>query len=91
MTTTSVTERVLFALEQGEELTAKQISTRYNVANPHNVVYTLRGEGFPIYLNTRRNSHGRVTKKYRLGTPSRALIAAGFQAIRSGLADASGF
>jgi hypothetical protein len=32
----------------GQQLTAKQISARFNVANPHDTVYTLRMEGYPI-------------------------------------------
>jgi len=32
----------------GQQLTAKQNSARFNVANPHDTVYTLRMEGYPI-------------------------------------------
>lgn len=85
---TSAIDRVYEALVvKGEELTAKQIAARYNVANPYNPVYILRMEGFPIYLNTRTNSKGRVTQKYRYGTPSRKVIAAGYQALAAGLFD----
>jgi hypothetical protein len=85
---TSAVDRVYEALiVKGQELTAKQISARYNVANPYDTVYTLRMEGFPIYLNTRTDSKGRVTQKYRYGTPSRKVIAAGYQALAAGLVD----
>jgi len=79
------TARVLTALQNGEELTAKQISARFNVANPHDVVYQLRNQGYCIYLNEKRNSKGDVKGKYRIGTPSRALIAAGYKAMSAGL------
>lgn len=79
------TARVLTALKNGEELTAKQISARFNVANPHDVVYQLRNQGYCIYLNEKRNSKGDVKGKYRIGTPSRALIAAGYKAMSAGL------
>jgi predicted transcriptional regulator len=79
------TARVLTALQNGEELTAKQISSRFNVANPHDVVYQLRNQGYCIYLNEKRNSKGDVKGKYRIGTPSRALIAAGYKAMSAGL------
>lgn len=72
-------DNVINALVEGEELTAKQISARYGVANPHSVIYSARRLGYPIYLNTRRNSKGETTQKYRLGTPSRRLIAAGYK------------
>lgn len=82
----SATNRVYKALViDGEELTAKQISSRFNVANPHDVVYNLRMEGYPIYLNQRTDSKGRVTQKYRFGTPSRKVIAAGYKALAAGL------
>ena len=85
---TSAVDRVYEALiVKGQELTAKQISARYNVANPYDTVYTLRREGFPIYLNTRTDSKGRVTQKYRYGNPSRKVIAAGYQALAAGLVD----
>ena len=69
----------------GQQLTAKQNSARFNVANPHDTVYTLRMEGYPIYLNQHKDSKGRVTNKYRFGTPSRKIIAAGYKAIAMGL------
>ena len=71
---------------EGRELTAKQISTLYNVSNPHDIVYNLRMEGFSIYLNNRRDTKGRRTQKYRFGNPSRKLIAAGYKAMAAGIA-----
>jgi hypothetical protein len=79
------TNRVLNALKNGEELTAKQIATRFGAANPHDVVYQLRNQGYCIYLNEKRNSKGTVKGKYRIGTPSRALVAAGYKAMAAGL------
>lgn len=80
--TNSVSNRVLSALQSGERLTAKQISARYGVANPHNVVYNLRNQGYAIYANERTNSKGEVKSFYRLGTPTRAVVAAGMKAMR---------
>lgn len=84
----SATDKVFEALVlNGERLTAKQIAARYNVANPYNVVYTLRMEGYPIYLNQHTDSKGRVTNKYQFGNASRKLIAAGYKAMTAGLVD----
>lgn len=84
----TATNRVFEALVlNGEELTAKQIASRYGVANPHDAVYNLRMEGYPIYLNSRKDSKGRVTQKYRFGTPSRKVIAAGYKALAAGLVE----
>jgi hypothetical protein len=44
-------------------------------------------EGYPIYLNQHTDSKGRVTQKYRFGTPSRKLIAAGYKALAAGLVE----
>jgi hypothetical protein len=79
-------DRVYEALVvNGEQLTAKQISARYNVANPYDAIYQLRMDGYPIYLNRHVDSKGRVTQKYRFGTPSRKIIAAGYKAKAMGL------
>lgn len=76
-------ESVLNALMTGEQLSAKQIKARFNVGNPTALVSDLRFDGYPIYLNEgRKSTRGRVTaSKYRLGTPTRAVIAAGYRAM----------
>ena len=75
------TARVLTALMTGEELTAKQISARYGIANARATISALRSEGYAIYLNARKDTKGRVTNKYRLGKPTRKIIAAGYKAL----------
>lgn len=72
------TDSVLAALRSGEQLTAAQIRSRYSVGNPHEVVRSLREKGYAIYLNEHTNTKGEVTLKYRLGTPSRAMVAAAY-------------
>ena len=79
------TNRVLEAFKNGEELTAKQIAARFGAGNPHRVVHYLREQGYCIYLNEKRNSKGHVLSKYRMGTPLRKLIAAGYKAMQLGL------
>lgn len=86
--TAAAIDRVYKALVlDGEQLTAKQIAARYSIANPYDAVYTLRMEGYPIYLNQHKDTKGRVTQKYRFGAPSRKLIAAGYMAMAAGLVD----
>jgi len=72
------TNQVLSALQNGEQLTAKQIAARYSVGNPHEVIRSLREKGYAIYLNERTNSKGEVSQKYRLGTPSRKMVATAY-------------
>jgi hypothetical protein len=69
------TDSVLAAFRNGEELTAAQIRQRFGSGNPHEVIRNLREKGHAIYLNERTNSKGEVTTKYRLGTPSRKMVA----------------
>ena len=73
--------RVLNALKEGQALTSADIRNRYKAGNPQAVIQALRFAGNPIYLNTVKSSTGRKTLKYRLGTPSKAIIAAGYKAM----------
>ena len=81
--TTTIQSKVLNALTDGQALTSKQIKARFGAGNPQAVIQALRFSGYSIYLNTHKDTKGRVTKKYRLGTPSRAIIAAGYKAMAS--------
>ena len=83
-TITTKTEKVITALEGGAELTAKQITARYGVANPRAVISSLRMQGYPVFLNQRTNSFGETYSKYRLGTAPRSVVAAGYQALAAG-------
>ena len=81
-TTKTQATRVADALKTGAELTAKQISARYGVKNVRAVISRLRSEGYSIFLNKRVSSfNGETYSKYRLGTPTRATVAAGYQAL----------
>ena len=82
MTTTTKTAKVIAALEDGAELTAKQINARYGVKNARALISSIRMQGYPVYLNKRVSTfNGETYSKYRLGTPTRAVVAAGFRAL----------
>ena len=86
MTTTvtkSASSRALDTFLSGGTLTATQIASRFGVSNPHNVVYYLRRKGYAIHLNEGRSgSRGRKKADfYKLGTPTKAVIAAGYAAL----------
>lgn len=74
-------QRVLEALESGEQLTAKQIKARFGTGNPYDVIRDIRLSGHAVYCNKKTNSKGETKGFYRLGRPSRALIAAGYRAL----------
>ena len=84
MATTTQTDKVANALSSGAELTAKQISHRYGVKNVRAVISKLRSEGFSIYLNKRVSSfNGETYMKYVLGSPTKAVVAACYKALRA--------
>ena len=64
-------------------LTANKMQAVFGVANPSATINELRNEGHAIYLNSRINSNGEKVSFYRLGTPTKRMVAAGIAAIRS--------
>ena len=82
MMTETKTQRLIDALQNGEELTSKQISARFGIANPTATVSDLRlRHGYAVYANQRTDTKGRVTTKYRIGAPRRSVVAAGYRAL----------
>lgn len=82
----SVKSKVLAYLSKDSEfntLTAQKMQSTWGVANPSALINDLRNEGHAIYLNTRINANGEKVAFYRLGTPTKRMIAAGIAAIRS--------
>lgn len=85
MTCTTKMNRVIIALESGDELTANQMRARFGFATTNSARATiakLRDEGFSIYTNEKTNSKGVRTSKYRLGKAPRAIISAGYNTLR---------
>ena len=75
-------EKLLTAFQAGEELTAKQIAARFGIGNPTATVSDLRlNRGFAIYANPKKNAKGETITRYRLGTPTKAVVAAGYRAL----------
>jgi hypothetical protein len=87
MTTVTLTkeQKVLNALQEGRTLSSAQIKSFFGAGNPQAVIQSLRFKGFPIYLNVVTDTKNRSRNVYRLGTPSRAIIAAGYKAMANGL------
>ena len=80
MITTNISkmDRVLNAFKSGEELTEKQITAQFGVANPRATVSNLRMKGYPIHIVERKTTRG-YTSKYRLVQVPREVVAAGYQ------------
>jgi len=51
-------------LDRAESLTARQISARYRVANPYDLIYRLRNEGLQIKTLSTKNSRGKTVNRY---------------------------
>ena len=82
-------DRVLEALQNTNRgLTAAQIEARFGLGNARSTVSALRMKGFAIYANQHTDTKGRTKTFYRLGTPSRAVVAAGYRAIAAANAEA---
>jgi|TARA_B100001964_G_scaffold153567_1_gene168908 hypothetical protein len=73
----TIQDSVLTALKNGSELTSKEIAGKFKAGNPQAVIQSLRFSGHAVYLNTKKNG----IRKYRLGNPSRAVVAAGYKAL----------
>ena len=68
----SKTRKVLNLLEKGEPVTWKTLRNRFDLRSPRAMVDKLRSKGNMVYIN--KGSKG---TSYRIGEPTRAIIAAG--------------
>ena len=68
--------KFLNALLRGDSVTWSEAQNKYNLSRPRAVVDKIREEGHCVYIN--KNKAGTY---YRIGTPSKAIIAAGFAAL----------
>ena len=69
-------QKLLNLLLKGNNVAWTSIQKQFDLESPRSMIDTLRAEGHMIYGN-------RVSGKkfYRMGTPTRAIIAAGIQAL----------
>ena len=70
----SKTQRVLNFLSSGKSISWTTLRTKFDLTSPRAMVDKLRAEGNMIYIN--KSAEG---TSYRLGAPSKAIIAAGIQ------------
>ena len=69
-------QKVLNLLAKGENVAWKTIQTKFDLESPRSMIDTLRAEGYMIYGNRVGGK-----KYYRMGTPTRAIVAAGIKAL----------
>jgi uncharacterized protein YjdB len=64
-------------------LTAAKMQSVFGIANPSATINDLRNDGNAIYLNSRVNVNGEKVSFYRLGQPTKRMVAEGIAAIRA--------
>lgn len=82
----SAKQKVLSYLSKSEgynTLTPAKMQSMFGVANPSATINDLRKEGHAIYLNSRINTSGEKVSFYRLGTPTKRVVAQGIAALRA--------
>jgi hypothetical protein len=81
------TFKLFTALRAGDKVTASQATKRFGIKNISAEVSRIRQNGYAVYADSRKAGNGVQVTEYRLGTPSRKLIAAGYKAMSLGLVD----
>lgn len=79
------TFKLFTALQSGDKVSASQATKRFGIKNISAEVSRIRQSGYAVYANTRKAGNGVQVTEYRLGTPSRKLIAAGYKAMSLGI------
>jgi len=67
--------KLLNYLNTGAEVTARQISGSFGLKNPHDAIHQLRNQGHCVYGNKATLADGTETTKYRIGRPSKRMVA----------------
>jgi hypothetical protein len=79
------THRLLTALQKGQTFTKSQAESRFGIKNLSAEVSRVRQAGFAVYANPVKTSKGDMVTVYRMGKPSREIVAAGYRALAKGI------
>lgn len=79
------THSLLEAFEQGQTVTKTSALTQFGIRNLSAEVSRIRQSGRAIYANRKQTGKGEQVTVYRMGKPSRELIAAGYRALAQGI------
>ena len=72
-------QKVLNLLSKGAPVSWTTLRNRFDLTSPRAMVDTLREEGHMVYINQTSNG-----TSYRLGTPTKAILAAGVKKVLKG-------
>jgi predicted ArsR family transcriptional regulator len=69
---------------EGRQATAKQMGAWFGASATTVAarVSDLRSAGYAVYANKKTDTKGRTSTFYRVGTPTKAVVAAGIAALR---------
>jgi predicted ArsR family transcriptional regulator len=73
---------------EGNERTAAQMANFYGTTTDSiraRISEIRMKKGYAVYANKRTDSNGRTKTFYRVGTPRKAVVAAGYKALAAGL------
>mgnify|MGYP006278920501 CR=1 FL=1 len=82
----NVKEKMIAVLSKKDgynTFTTAQARARFGITNVAARINELRDEGYSIYTNTRKLEDGRKISFYRLGQPTKRVVAEGMKAMRS--------
>jgi hypothetical protein len=80
------TFKVFNALYHGDTLTASEAKKRFGVGNLAAEASRIRQNGYAVYANTRKAANGVTVTEYKMGKPSREIVALGYMAKALGMA-----
>jgi len=79
------TYKLFSALHSGETVSASQAQHRFGIKNISAEVSRIRQAGFAVYAYSRKAGNGVKVTEYKIGKPSRKIVAAGYKAMAMGL------
>jgi len=79
------TFKLFTALQAGESVSPSQAEKRFGIKNISAEVSRVRQAGFAVYANRRMAANHVEVTEYRIGKPSRKIVAAGYRALALGL------
>ena len=84
MKTRSQNEKLIEFFKSGKDITESQAKHRFGIERFSARIQELRAEGYSIYRNTKKSTNGQTVTLYRLGKPTRKMIAAAYQVLGAG-------
>jgi len=79
------TYKLFTALQAGDAVTPAQASKRFGIKNIRAEATRIRQAGYAIYANQRVAGNHTTVTEYRLGNPSRRIVALGYKAQSMGI------